>query len=142
SYLTQYKNLVLLRTFSKAYGLAGLRIGYGIMDEKIADKLNVVRGPFNTSSIAQTSALVAFNDTAFIQETVTNNRKIKQSFQHYLDKIGWTYYESQANFILVSTPVSGTEVFQFLLENGYIVRPGELLGYPNTIRITIGEEKD
>lgn len=142
STLSTYKNLILLRTFSKAYGLAGLRIGYGIMNEDIASQLNIVRGPFNTSTIAQQAALIALDDQPFIQEVTEKNRSIKQSFEVFLDEIGWHYYPSQTNFILVSTPISGTSVSQYLLENGFIIRPGELLGYPNTIRITIGTEED
>lgn len=140
--LATYKNLILLRTFSKAYGLAALRIGYGIMNEDIANQINIVRGPFNTSAIAQQAALVALDDQPFIQEVTEKNKTIKQSFETFLDKLGWHYYPSQTNFILVSTPVSGTEISQYLLENGFIIRPGELLGYPNTIRITIGTEED
>lgn len=137
-----YKNLIILRTFSKAYGLSGLRIGYGIMDAAITAKLNIVRAPFNTSAIAQKSALIALEDQAFIEEIVTNNRKVLESFQQFLDEIGWNYYQSQTNFLLVETPVNGTEVYQYLLENGFIIRPGELLGYPNTIRVTIGKEAE
>jgi len=140
--LATYKNLILLRTFSKAYGLAALRIGYGIMNEDIANQINIVRGPFNTSAIAQQAALVALDDQPFIQEVTEKNKAIKKSFETFLDKLGWHYYPSQTNFILVSTPVSGTEISQYLLENGFIIRPGELLGYPNTIRITIGTEED
>ncbi len=142
STLSTYKNLILLRTFSKAYGLAALRVGYGIMDEEIVNKLNIVRGPFNTSTIAQKAALIALDDQPFIQDVTTKNKAVKHSFEQFLDEIGWHYYPSQTNFILVSTPISGTEVSQYLLENGFIIRPGELLGYPNTIRITIGTAED
>lgn len=140
--LSTYKNLVVLRTFSKAYGLANLRIGYGIMSEQLTDRLNIVRAPFNTSSIAQKGAMIALEDQDFIQEVAKNNQTVKQSFQHFLDEIGWHYYDSQTNFLLVKTPITGTEAYQYLLENGFIIRPGELLGYPNTIRVTIGEAKD
>lgn len=137
-----YKNIIILRTFSKAYGLAGLRIGYGIMDEAIAAKINIVRGPFNTSLISQQAALLAMHDHQFIDDTVMKNRAIMHDFQAFLADIGWSYYDSQTNFILISTPISGTEVFEYLLKNGYIIRPGELLGYPNTIRVTIGLDAD
>lgn len=142
SSLTTYQNLILLRTFSKAYGLAALRIGYGIMNEDIVSKLNIVRAPFNTTTIAQKAALIALGDQSFIDEATSKNKEVKQTFEQFLNKIGWVYYQSQTNFILVSTPISGTEVYQYLLENGFIIRPGELLGYPNTIRITIGREED
>lgn len=141
-HLDQYENLILLRTFSKAYGLAGLRVGYGIANQHIIEKINIVRGPFNTASISQKAAQLALEDQVFIQETTTKNSAVKKVFQNFLDQIGWKYYDSQTNFILVSTPVSGTDVFQYLLEHGFIVRPGEVLGFPNTIRITIGKQKD
>ncbi|PAV29493.1 histidinol-phosphate transaminase [Virgibacillus profundi] len=140
--LSDYSNLIVLRTFSKAYGLAGLRIGYGIANNNLITKLDVVRGPFNTTSLAQKAALIALDDTEFIEDTKANNFAVKKSVQQFLDTIGWKYYETQANFLLVSTPVSGTEVFQFLVENGFIVRPGELLGSPNTIRFTLGKAED
>lgn len=140
--LLTYQNLLVLRTFSKAYGLAGLRIGYGIANEDLIAKMDVVRGPFNTSSIAQKAALIALDDDEFITETLTKNQKNKNSFQQFLDSIGWSYYDSHTNFLLVNTPISGDEVFQHLLENGFIVRPGEGLGCPKTIRVTIGKESD
>lgn len=139
---SSYKNLIILRTFSKAYGLAGLRIGYGIMDEAIAATINIVRGPFNTTSISQQAALIAMHDDQFIQDTVIKNRDIMNKFQSFLDGIDWSYYDSQTNFLLIATPISGTKVFEYLLKSGYIIRPGELLGYPNTIRVTIGLETD
>lgn len=141
-YLTAYQNLILLRTFSKAYGLAGLRIGYAITSELIASKLNIVRGPFNTTSISQKAALIALQDEAFICQTVDNNRIMKQSFEQFLDGLGWFYYPSQTNFLLINTPISGLKAFDYLIKNGFIIRPGELLGYPNTIRVTIGTEQD
>jgi histidinol-phosphate aminotransferase len=140
--LATYSNLIILRTFSKAYGLAGLRVGYAIAAEKLITKLDVARGPFNTSTLAQRAASIAFEDDAFIQSTREKNFAVKQAFQQFLNSIGWHYYNSQTNFLLVSTPISGEAVFQYLLENGFIVRPGELLGCPNTVRITLGLESD
>lgn len=142
TYLASYPNLISLRTFSKAYGLAGLRIGYGIGNPEVVHSLNVVRGPFNTTSVAQNAALIALEDQAFINKTKTNNDKVKRDFYKFLDSINWHYIPTQTNFIYVSTPVSGMKVFQYLTENGFIIRPGELLGYPNSIRITIGTEED
>ncbi|WP_339227978.1 histidinol-phosphate transaminase [Oceanobacillus sp. FSL K6-2867] len=142
SYLNSHNNLIVMRTFSKAYGLAGLRIGYGIADEAIIEKLNVVRGPFNTTSIAQQAALIALSDQTFIADSYNKNKAVKESFKKFLDQIGWKYFHTETNFILAETPISGTEVFQYLLERGFIVRPGELLGIPNTIRISLGTDED
>lgn len=141
-YLSSYKNLIILRTFSKAYGIAGLRIGYGVMDERLSAKLNVVRAPFNTSIIAQKAAKIAFKDQTFIQDTVEKNKTIKKEFLTFLDTIGWHYYDTETNFVLISTPMSGLDIFEELISNGFIIRPGELLGYPNTIRVTIGSDPD
>lgn len=140
--LSQYKNLLVLRTFSKVYGLAGLRIGYGIGNPGLVAKLDVVRGPFNTSSIAQKAALIALEDNAFIAESISRNRKVKKDFQQFLDSIDWHYYDSETNFLFISTPISGDDVFEHLLRNGFIVRSGEGLGCPNTVRVTIGNEDD
>ncbi|SFA73851.1 histidinol-phosphate aminotransferase [Lentibacillus halodurans] len=141
-HLNQYNNLVVLRTFSKAYGLAGLRVGYGIANHELITAMDVVRGPFNTSSIAQHAALLALEDDEFIEDTVSRNSMIKKSFEQFLDSIGWHYFDSHTNFLLVSTPISGEQVFQHLLEKGFIVRPGEGLGVPESIRVTIGNETD
>ncbi|WP_339177239.1 histidinol-phosphate transaminase [Oceanobacillus sp. FSL W7-1293] len=140
--LDKYPNLIVLRTFSKAYGLAGLRIGYGIADPLIVETLDKVRGPFNTTSAAQQAAVIAFSDQGFIQHTYQENKKVLKQFQAFLTSIGWGYYESEANFLLVKTPESGMEAFDYLIKHGFIVRPGELLGIPNTIRVTIGKEED
>ncbi|MBP2077863.1 histidinol-phosphate transaminase [Oceanobacillus polygoni] len=142
SFLENHNNLIVMRTFSKAYGLAGLRIGYGIANRTIIEKVNVVRGPFNTTSIAQQAALVALTDQTFIKDTYEKNKAVKATFEKFLKNIGWKYFHSETNFILVETPISGLDVFQYLLERGFIVRPGELLGMPNTIRVSLGTEED
>lgn len=140
--LFKYPNLIVLRTFSKIYGLAGLRVGYGIANSEIAHKLNVVRGPFNTTSFSQKAAIAALQDDKFIEETKNLNYKVKKDFQTFLDTIGWSYYESHTNFLLIHTPIDADKVSHYLLQHGFIVRSGNLLGYPNTIRVTIGNEED
>lgn len=135
-------NLLLLRTFSKAYGLAGLRVGYGIGNEVLINKLNVVRGPFNTSSIAQKIACIAIDDQDFVQKTNQQNIRIKRDFQQVLDNLGWTYDDSETNFLLVHLPVSGDRLSDYLLQQGFIIRSGEALGCPNSARITIGNDQD
>jgi len=140
--LDTYENLLILRTFSKAYGLAGARIGYGISNESITKALNVIRGPFNTSSIAQELAVVALEDQKFLRDVAHKNRQIRTEFENFLDQLGWEYYPSETNFLFIKTPVSDDIVFDQLLQNGFIVRPGSKLGMPNTIRVTIGEADD
>lgn len=137
-----YPNLLILRTLSKAYGLAGIRVAYGIGHPDVIQKLDIVRGPFNTNAIAQKAAAIALEDEEFLQEVVEKNREVRMSFEAFLDSIGWTYYPSETNFLLVNTPISGTEMFTYLIKHGFIVRPGELLGFPNTIRISIGRKED
>jgi len=140
--LEKYPNLVVLRTLSKIYGLAGLRVGYGIASEEVAEKLNIVRGPFNTSSFAQQIAQIALDDDEFVSESKKLNLEVKNTFKAFLDDIGWEYYESFTNFILVKTPIDADKASHYLLKHGFIIRSGNLLGYPNTIRITIGTEQD
>lgn len=140
--IKDYQNIIVLRTFSKAYGLAGLRIGYGIADESIVYNLNIVRGPFNTSSISQDAAIIALNDQGFLKKITNETARIRNDFSDFLKNIGWECYKSETNFILVKTPVNDLEVFEYLLERGFIVRPGSKLGEPNTIRITIGKKED
>ncbi len=133
-----YPNLLVLRTFSKAYGLAGLRVAYGIGHEDIVKQLDIVRGPFNTNAFAQQAAAIAITDEAFISYVEQSNRSVRTSFETFLDSIGWGYFSSETNFLLVQTPISGHEMFDYFIQYGVIIRPGELLGYPNTIRISIG----
>jgi len=139
--LGNYQNLLVMRTFSKAYGLAALRIGYGITSLETARKLNIARGPFNTSSIAQRAARVSLDDAVFIQKVHKENRRIRESFEQFLDtEMAWPYFASETNFVLVETPIDDMDIFQQLLERGFIVRPGAKLGRLGVIRITIGEE--
>lgn len=140
--LKKYPNLITLRTFSKAYGLAGLRIGYGMMHKEIAHKLNVVRGAFNTTRLAQDAAIKALEDEAFLNKVVKNNERIKNNFVGFLKENDFKVYDSETNFILVEIPGKGNDAALQLLKQGFIVRSGELLGYDNTIRITIGIEED
>lgn len=142
TYLSSYPNLITLRTFSKAYGLAGLRVGYAIGEAELIHHLNVVRGPFNTTSVAQKAATIALEDQPFIKETTKLNQKVKEDFYQFLNELEWDYYPTHTNFITVSTPISGMDTFDYLIKHGFVVRPGELLGYPNTVRITLGTKED
>ncbi|SDI98262.1 histidinol-phosphate transaminase [Salimicrobium halophilum] len=137
-----HKNVVVLRTFSKAYGLAGLRIGYGIADEALISAMEPAREPFNTSVIAQKAAVLALQDQSFLHRTVEETKKNKQDFMEFCEEIGIGYDQSEANFVLVHLPISGDDMFEFLLTKGFIVRSGEALGLPNSIRLTIGSEED
>lgn len=140
--INTYENVIVLRTFSKAYGLAGLRVGYGISSKSIIERLDVIRGPFNTSSIAQKLASIAVKDDQFINKVQQLNMSIKERFTNHLESLGWSYFESHANFVLVKTPIDSDTASQFLLENGFIVRSGSQLGYDNSFRVTLGTDED
>ncbi|WP_210365489.1 histidinol-phosphate transaminase [Bacillus sp. REN3] len=136
--LQKYKNLIILRTFSKIYGLASFRVGYGIAHEETIAALEPVREPFNVNSLAQAAAAAALGDQEFIQWCKQENRAGLEQFYQFCDEYGLDYYPSQGNFILIDFAADGQEVFQFLLERGYIVRSGKALGFPACVRITIG----
>ncbi|WP_082233995.1 histidinol-phosphate transaminase [Halobacillus massiliensis] len=140
--LNNYENLIVLRTFSKAYGLAGLRIGYGVASPSIIQTLEPAREPFNTSTIAQAAAILALDDQSFINESIASNKKSKEELFKFLEENDIEYYPSQANFVLIHLPISGDEMFEHLLSKGFIVRSGEALGLPQSIRLTIGKEED
>ncbi|RXT13918.1 histidinol-phosphate transaminase [Ammoniphilus sp. CFH 90114] len=139
--LPQYSNVLILRTFSKIYGLAGLRIGYGVASPDIVDKLNRVREPFNTSSIAQVAAIAAMKDQEFVQSCRSLNDSGRKQLYAAFDEMGLSYYPSQGNFVLVDTKKDGNDVFQALLQKGYIIRSGRALGFPTWIRVTVGNEE-
>ncbi len=136
--LNKYNHLLILRTFSKAYGLAAFRIGYGIGEPSFIKKLEVVRLPFNTNALAQTAAIAALKDEQFVQKSVNENKVELQKVVQFCEKHELDYYPSQTNFIFLK--MSGEEsakLFQYLLENGVIVRP-----FPNGVRITIGTKEE
>ncbi|MFB5661681.1 histidinol-phosphate transaminase [Alteribacillus sp. HJP-4] len=139
--LNRYKNLMILRTFSKAYGLASLRIGYGIGHSDFIQSLDPVRPPFNTTTIAQKAALAAVKDQAYIQECFHRNYKGLEKLETYCKHKNLEYLPSQANFMLIYTGISGDKMFSSLLQKGYIIRSGEALGFPNAIRVTIGSDE-
>lgn len=139
--LKEYPNLVITRTFSKAYGLAALRVGYGIAHPEIATALESIRQPFNTSRIGQFAAAEALGDQDFIEKCRKTNRDGLKKFYEFCDEFGLSYYPSQGNFIMVDFNRNGDEVFEYLLKHGYIIRSGTVLGYPTGARITIGTEE-
>lgn len=135
--LDEFDNLILVRTFSKAYGLAGLRVGYALSHASVADLLNRVRQPFNVNTLAQAAALSALGDQDFIEKTRTLNEKQMRWLSKQFDALGLAFVPSFANFIMVEVG-DGEAVFQALLEQGVIVRPLAGYGLPNWVRISIG----
>jgi histidinol-phosphate aminotransferase len=131
------QNVMVLRTFSKAYGLAGLRIGYAVGHPEIIQLLNKVRQPFNVNSMAQAAAMAALDDVTHLVETREMIFQGIAFFERELPKLGIETVPSGANFILVKTG-KGREVFQALQQRKVIVRPMDPYGLPDHIRITIG----
>ncbi|NVM20984.1 MAG: histidinol-phosphate transaminase [Desulfobacterales bacterium] len=137
-YLDGNKTVVTLRTFSKAYGLAGLRIGYGVMRKELAGLIHRVRQPFNTNSLAQIGALAALNDDAFFTETLGLVHEGLDFLYEQIDIMGLRYFPSQTNFFLIDVQQDANEVFEKMLGMGVIVRPMAAYGYPACIRVNVG----
>ncbi len=135
-------SVATLRTFSKAYGLAGLRIGYGLMAAETATCLNKVRQPFNINTPAQAGALAAAQDVDYFNSTVNKTRKGRKFLQTEVEKLGCVSYPSHTNFFLIDVHGDGTALYESMLYKGVIVRSMKPYGYPNFIRITVGTEAE
>jgi len=142
SYVKQGKKLVVLRTFSKAASLAGLRVGYGIADADAIALMNRIRQPFNVNSLAQVAALAALDDEVHILECV----RMIEAGRHFLydefKRIGLQYVPSRANFILVDVGRNAADIYQKLLHQGVIVRPMTPFGLETALRITVGTPEE
>ncbi len=138
TWLDEFPNLVVTRTFSKAYGLAGLRVGYALSNPGVADLLNRVRPPFNVNALALTAARAALDDHEFIEQTRTINAQGMARLSAGFEQMGLTVIPSAANFLLVGFNTSGAELNEKLLRQGIIVRPVGNYGLDNYLRITIG----
>lgn len=138
SMMKDYPNIVLLRTFSKIYGLASFRIGYGVCHEEIISYLERVRCPFNVTVQAQAAALAALEDDAFISRCKDENRAVIAYCYDMLSKLNLSYIPTQANFIMIDSGKDSRVVFQELMKKGYIIRPGAAFGMDNYLRVTIG----
>jgi histidinol-phosphate aminotransferase len=141
-YLDSDKTVVGLRTFSKAYGLAGLRIGYGLMPAYLAEILHRVRQPFNVNSLAQAAAIAALEDQDFLEKTVQLVGDEMDFIYQALDELNLQYYRSFANFLLIQLNKNADDVFEDLLRQGVIVRSMSSYGYPDSIRVSIGHHHE
>jgi histidinol-phosphate aminotransferase len=137
-YIDDMTPLVTLRTFSKVYGLAGLRIGYGVMPAKIADILNRIRLPFNANSLAQVGAGAALEDKRFIEKVTALIHEGLDFLYDALGRLGITYFPTQTNFFLIDVRKDADEIYENMLRQGVIVRSMKSYGYPNYIRINVG----
>ena len=136
------KNLLVLHTFSKIHGLAGLRIGYGLADPKIVTDINRVRSPFNTNSLAQAAGIAALGDGEFIARVRDLNRKEMAYLEAELDKRNVKRIPSVTNFILIDMEREAAPIYDKLLRQGVIVRPIKNYGFPNHLRISIGSHEE
>ncbi len=136
------ERIVMLRTFSKAYALAGLRIGYGIMNREISSLLERVRQPFNVNLMAQEAALSALSDENHLKVTLENNRKEMIRIKKELETLGCAPLESNTNFMLIETFRDAKAVYEEMLRHGVIIRSMSSYGFPTYIRLTIGTREE
>jgi histidinol-phosphate aminotransferase len=137
-YMDNIRPLVTLRTFSKVYGLAGLRIGYGVMPEEIANILNRIRLPFNTNLLAQAGAGAALDDKIFLEKVISLVHEGLDFLYDALDGLGISYFPTQTNFFLIDVRKDADEIYESMLRQGVIVRSMKSYGYPNYIRVNVG----
>jgi len=137
AWIAKYANLVVSRTFSKAYGLAALRVGYGIMDPNVADMLNRVRQPFNVNALAQAAALAALADADYVEQSRIINRAGMRQLEEGARALGLPFIPSHANFMLIRVG-DAASVYARLLKQGVIVRPVANYGLPEFLRVTVG----
>lgn len=133
----RYPNLVVSRTFSKAYGLAGLRVGYAIAQPRLTELFNRVRQPFNVNTLAQAAAIAALNDAQFLQQSYESNKAGKAQLSQAFEKLGLRYVPSYGNFVLVHVG-DAARINLELLKQGIIVRPTANDGLPEWLRVSIG----
>jgi histidinol-phosphate aminotransferase len=136
-YHAEDRALLTLRTFSKLYGLAGLRVGYGVGPKELISLMQRVRQPFNVNAPAQWAALAALDDADHVRRSLEVNRQGLDYLQREFKRLGLEFVPSQANFILVRVG-KGQEVFQHLLRHGVIVRPTAGYRFPEHVRVTVG----
>jgi histidinol-phosphate aminotransferase len=142
-WLAKFPNLIITRTFSKAYGLAGLRVGYSLSSPKIADLLNRVRQPFNNNALALVAAEAALADDHYLQLVINNNNQGISQFMSEFEKLDLKWIPPTGNFICVDFLSPAMTLYQSLLKTGIIVRPiGGIYELPNHLRISIGTEAE
>jgi histidinol-phosphate aminotransferase len=137
-WLADCPNLIVTRTFSKAYGLAGLRVGYAVCDPSLAELLNRVRHPFNVNSIAQAAALAALDDRPHLESSRRVNREGMEQLVAGLQRLGLSCLDSAGNFVAVDAGGPAVQLYERLLRHGVIVRPIANYGMPNHLRVTVG----
>ncbi|HEY8034203.1 MAG TPA: histidinol-phosphate transaminase [Methylobacter sp.] len=142
AWLKKYPNLLITRTFSKAYGLAGLRVGYGLSSPQLADILNRVRQPFNNNMLALAAAEAALTDAEHLQNTIAVNAQGMQFITDGFKNLDLEWIPSAGNFVLVDVKQSAMPIYEALLRKGVIVRPVGVYELPNHLRVTIGTQAE
>ena len=142
AWVARYPNLIVTRTFSKCYGLAGLRVGYSVSHPAVAELMNRVRPPFNVNSIALAAAEAALDDDAHRQRSVAMNAAGLRQLMSGFERLGLKYIPSVGNFISVDVGREAAPVYEALLREGVIVRPVANYGMPNHLRVTVGTSED
>jgi histidinol-phosphate aminotransferase len=137
-FIHQGKNVIVLRTFSKIYGLAGLRIGYGVANPELIGSLMRVKEPFNVNMMAQVAALAALEDKEHVARSRELNEEEKIFLAGEFTRLGLFHVPTQANFIWLRVAADCRSVFNALLKRGVIVRTGDIFGAPDVVRVTIG----
>jgi histidinol-phosphate aminotransferase len=140
--LRRHPNLIVLRTFSKIYGLAGLRVGYAVAAPPLVDYLHQVREPFPVNRLAQAAAEAVLDDAEYIQASFDNNRRGKAFLGAAFERLGLRYLPTQANFILVDLGRPAAGVAERLARRGVIIRPGAMWGLPSWARVSIGTPEE
>ncbi|WP_099466611.1 histidinol-phosphate transaminase [Konateibacter massiliensis] len=138
SLIRQHKNVILLRTFSKLYGLASFRVGYGIAEETIIENLNKIRSPINVSLTAQKAAAASLEDEAFAKLVLNNNKKSLELYYKELNALKLKFVRSNGNFILIETKIDGKVVEDIFLQNQILIRNAAEFGLDGWIRVSIG----
>ncbi|NMC28405.1 MAG: histidinol-phosphate transaminase [Syntrophomonadaceae bacterium] len=141
-YVKADRNAIVLRTFSKIYGLAGLRIGYGFTTPEIAQALEMITEPFNVNLLAQVGALAAIDDIRHVEESRRVNSQGKEYLYEMFNEMGLAYVPTESNFIFLDSGRDCQAVFKALLRLGIIVRTGDTFGYPTFIRVTVGTRQE
>ena len=137
-YVRQGKNVIVLRTFSKIYGLGGIRVGYGVAHPELIQYLRQVKEPFNVNALAQVGALAALRDDDHVNRTLNLVRTEKTFLYNELSAMGIKFIPSEANFIFIDVGMDAKSLFQEMLRRGIIIRPGDIWNLPSFIRLTIG----
>lgn len=136
--LKERDRLIVMRTFSKLYGLAGLRVGYGFSSEEIVDYINRVRQPFNSNLLAQAAAIAALEDTEFVEKTLNLVKEGLKYLYKSLDDMGLEYLPTETNFFLIKVPTGGKNIYRRMLREGVIIRSMDSYGLGEYIRINVG----